>query len=548
MTGHTVAVIGGGIGGLSAAQELAERGFPVSVYEANDRFGGKARSIPIDDSPAPLHGEHGFRFFPGFYRHVVDTMDRIPHAGGSVADNLLETEETLLARTDGPESTPSTSTPSTPREWLRALRPQIADDLESGEFRFFAGRLLTLLTACENRRAEAFDETSWWEFIDAEHRSEAYQKQLGHSTQSLVALRPELGSARTIGSIYLQLLRGQLDPSMATERILDGPTSESWIDPWVAYLSELGVDLHPGYQATELGFDGRRVTGVTVDGPGGGETVEADSYVLAVPVEVARDLVTPAMARAAPSLAGIDRLETAWMNGVQFFLAEDLRLARGHGVYQDSPWALTSVSQRQFWDADRFDVGARGDPEIEGVLSVIASDWDTPGILCGKPARECTREKIVEEIWAQLKAHLNRGGRERLRDDVLVDSFLDPAIVETGAGVENRSPLLINTVGSLKHRPEADTSIPNLVLAADYVRTDSDLACMESANEAARRATNAIIDRSGVRADPCRLWSLEEPAVFDPLKRQDRVRYRLGLPHPGEVEKSARGLARRLRA
>jgi uncharacterized protein with NAD-binding domain and iron-sulfur cluster len=548
MTGHTVAVIGGGIGGLSAAQELAERGFPVSVYEANDRFGGKARSIPIDDSPAPLHGEHGFRFFPGFYRHVVDTMDRIPHAGGSVADNLLETEETLLARTDGPESTPSTSTPSTPREWLRALRPQIADDLESGEFRFFAGRLLTLLTACENRRAEAFDETSWWEFIDAEHRSEAYQKQLGHSTQSLVALRPELGSARTIGSIYLQLLRGQLDPSMATERILDGPTSESWIDPWVAYLSELGVDLHPGYRATELGFDGRRVTGVTVDGPGGGETVEADSYVLAVPVEVARDLVTPAMARAAPSLAGIDRLETAWMNGVQFFLAEDLRLARGHGVYQDSPWALTSVSQRQFWDADRFDVGARGDPEIEGVLSVIASDWDTPGILYGKPARECTREEIVEEIWAQLKAHLNRGGRERLRDDVLVDSFLDPAIVETGAGVENRSPLLINTVGSLKHRPEADTSIPNLVLAADYVRTDSDLACMESANEAARRATNAIIDRSGARADPCRLWSLEEPAVFDPLKRQDRVRYRLGLPHPGEVEKSARGLARRLRA
>jgi len=548
MTGHTVAVIGGGIGGLSAAQELAERGFPVSVYEANDRFGGKARSIPIDDSPAPLHGEHGFRFFPGFYRHVVDTMDRIPHAGGSVADNLLETEETLLARTDGPESTPSTSTPSTPREWLRALRPQIADDLESGEFRFFAGRLLTLLTACEDRRAEAFDETSWWEFIDAEHRSEAYQKQLGHSTQSLVALRPELGSARTIGSIYLQLLRGQLDPSMATERILDGPTSESWIDPWVAYLSELGVDLHPGYRATELGFDGRRVTGVTVDGPGGGETVEADSYVLAVPVEVARDLVTPAMARAAPSLAGIDRLETAWMNGVQFFLAEDLRLARGHGVYQDSPWALTSVSQRQFWDADRFDVGARGDPEIEGVLSVIASDWDTPGILYGKPARECTREEIVEEIWAQLKAHLNRGGRKRLRDDVLVDSFLDPAIVETDAGVENRSPLLINTVGSLKHRPEADTSIPNLVLAADYVRTDSDLACMESANEAARRATNAIIDRSGARADPCRLWSLEEPAVFDPLKRQDRVRYRLGLPHPGEVEKSARGLARRLRA
>jgi uncharacterized protein with NAD-binding domain and iron-sulfur cluster len=548
MTGHSVAVIGGGIGGLSAAQELAERGFPVAVYEANDRFGGKARSVPIDDSPNPLHGEHGFRFFPGFYRHVVDTMDRIPHGDGSVADNLVETEETLLARTDGPESTPSTSTPSTPREWVRALRPQIADDLESGEFRFFAGRLLTLLSSCADRRTEEFDEVSWWEFIDAEHRSDAYKKQLGYSTQSLVALRPELGSARTIGSIYLQLLRGQLDPSMATERILDGPTSESWIDPWVAYLADLGVDLNPGRPAVDIGFDGREVTGVTLDGPAGGGTVEADSYVLAVPVEVARDLLTPEMVRAAQSLSGIDHLETAWMNGVQFFLDRDLQLARGHGVYQDSPWALTSVSQRQFWDETRFDVGARGDDAIEGVLSVIASDWDTPGILYGKPARECTREEITAEIWAQLKAHLNRDGRERLRDEMRVETFLDPAIVETDDGVENRSPLLINTVGSLKHRPEARTEIPNLTLAADYVRTDSDLACMESANEAARRATNAIIDRSGVSTTPCRLWSLEEPSIFDPLKRQDRFRHRLGLPHPGEVEKSVRNIGRRLRA
>ena len=41
---HTVAVLGGGVGGLSAAHELAERGFEVTVYEARDVAGGKARS------------------------------------------------------------------------------------------------------------------------------------------------------------------------------------------------------------------------------------------------------------------------------------------------------------------------------------------------------------------------------------------------------------------------------------------------------------------------------------------------------------------------
>jgi len=127
---------------------------------------------------------------------------------------------------------------------------------------------------------------------------------------------------------------------------------------------------------------------------------------------------------------------------------------------------------------------------------------------------------------------------------MLVDWFLDPSIVETDTGVENRSPLLINTVGSLRNRPPADVAIRNLTLASDYVRTNSDLASMESANGAGRRAANAVLDRHGGRGR-AQVWELREPAVFDPLKRQDRVRYQLGLPHPA-VTQSLRGVTRRL--
>ena len=98
-----VIVLGGGVAGMSAAHELAERDFEVVVYETRAIPGGKARSMPVPDSGTrgrrDLPAEHGFRFFPGFYRHLPDTMKRIPFGGQSdgVLGNLVPTSRVQLA-------------------------------------------------------------------------------------------------------------------------------------------------------------------------------------------------------------------------------------------------------------------------------------------------------------------------------------------------------------------------------------------------------------------------------------------------------------------
>ena len=80
-------------------------------------------------------------------------------------------------------------------------------------------------------------------------------------------------------------------------------------------------------------------------------------------------------------------------------------------------------------------------------------------------------------------------------------------------------------------RPEATTAIPNLFLASDYVRTYTDLATMEGANEAARRAVNCLLLATGSKAPQAQLWPLSEPEFLKPLQEIDRIRFRLGQGH-----------------
>jgi uncharacterized protein with NAD-binding domain and iron-sulfur cluster len=116
--------------GLAAAHELVERGFDVTVYERK-ALGGKARSIPTDLPTAggrrPLPGEHGFRFFPGFYHHVPDTMRRIPFPGNAngVHDNLVSAPTAVISLVGQPDMTvPFGFTERTPA----AMTPQVVAD------------------------------------------------------------------------------------------------------------------------------------------------------------------------------------------------------------------------------------------------------------------------------------------------------------------------------------------------------------------------------------------------------------------------------------
>ena len=388
------------------------------------------------------------------------------------------------------------------------------------------------MTSCQERRNDEYEKLDWWDFIEAETRSAAYQKFLGYGiTRSLVAAKARLASTKTIGDVFVQLLFDIVKPGTSSDRLLNGPTNDVWIQPWLEYLTGKGVAYHLEATVQAIHCAGGKITGARIEHAGRVLEATGDYYLCAVPVERMAALLTPELIAAAPSLGNLPALSGGgvdWMNGLQLYLTRDVPLTHGHTIYIDSPWALTSVSQKQFWP--EIDLTTYGDGTIRGIISVDISEWEAPG-LHGKTARECTREEIKAEVWEQMKRSVNIGGKEPLRDTDLHAWFLDPDIQRNATGLmQNEEPLLVNLINTWRMRPEAVTAIPNFFLASDYVRTYTDLATMEGANEAARRAVNGILAASGSEMSPCPIWNLHEPELLEPWRALDRVRYLQGLP------------------
>jgi uncharacterized protein with NAD-binding domain and iron-sulfur cluster len=335
-SGRTVAVLGAGVAGLTAAHELADRGYRVTVYERK-ALGGKARSIPVPNSGAlPLPGEHGFRFFPGFYRNVTDTMRRIPFPGNvnGVWDNLTRATSYLhsgLNRADLtiplPFPIPTLPNPITPKAFIDSIAAvlQTLLRLPPLEAVYAAQKLAVYVTSCTERKLGQWDHVTWEDYIGAEHKSAEYNRYLADGIiRNLAASKSKDASAHSIGlvgeaSVWSILLLGNDHDCKGFDRVLNGPTSARWIDPWVQHLRSRGVNFVVGQAFSGLTVNGKHVVSAAVTDPGGGQrTVLADYYISAVPCEKLAPLLNAAVLAADPALANVAALRTEWMNGLMF--------------------------------------------------------------------------------------------------------------------------------------------------------------------------------------------------------------------------------------
>src|SRR5438046_8325841 len=83
-----VAVVGGGLAGLSAALDLVDAGVDVTLYEARPTLGGAVQTLPEregDPDPPPDNGQH---IALGCFTEYLRFLDRVGEGGSYLRTRL----------------------------------------------------------------------------------------------------------------------------------------------------------------------------------------------------------------------------------------------------------------------------------------------------------------------------------------------------------------------------------------------------------------------------------------------------------------------------
>ena len=309
---RTVAVLGAGIAGLTAAQELAERGFDVTVYEPRSderrglngepagsyppvKLGGLAASQystvgPYTGSLAELRpfpdrrghprdpgravaGEHGFRFFPAYYLHIWDLFQRIPvyqrielghgevrwmPTSRTIMDNLRRVVTQGTTVEGKPSLVFPREAPRTPAEFLTTTAQLTQLGFTASDVQTFIGRLVQFLVTSPLRRTSELQNLSAYDYFVGRAAptdpplfsySPRFNAVLLEMPRVLAAFDTRWGDARTNVATYLQLQLQMDRRDNKADGVLNGPTTESWFDHWYRHLIELGVRFVHGEAA-----------------------------------------------------------------------------------------------------------------------------------------------------------------------------------------------------------------------------------------------------------------------------------------------------------
>ena len=471
---RSVLVVGGGLAGLSAALELAERGYAVHVREAGDVLGGRLATRELDPGLGrTFRVEHGLHMWFDNYRTFADIRHRLGIDHHFRSYDVVD----FVFRDYLPERLEST-----PKLFPANLAGIVdrSPNLDWSDIFGSSGILPDLFQFNFSTVFDRLDGLTFQEWIRRTKVTKRFEDVIlqpaAHVTLNRVA---ELSAAEMV--LY-QHLYFTSQPFAFDREVTTVDHGTAVIDPWVARLRSLGATVTTSAPVAGLRIEQGRAVGVI------GEPERHDAVVLAADVPGAQRILAGSSVDAASDVAGAAGLAAVTARVARQRVAPPYRIlrlwldrapdaSRPQVIETPQHTPMSLICQfHQLEEESRAWAASTGGSVIELHLYAIDSELaDAPD----------------DQVWPIV--------RPLLLD--VVPELVDAAVLGSTVGTyENFSSF---AAGLAAHRPfpatPASDGVAGLFLAGDWIAAPVPSALMERAVLTGRLAANEILVTDGVR-------------------------------------------------
>ena len=234
-TSKKVAVVGGGLAGVSAAIYLAERNFDVTIFEKDSFLGGKVGSWPVKFNDSyQTNVEHGFHAFFRQYYNLRNLLRKI-----DAHKYLIPIDDYLIMTKDlGDYSFKEIKT--TPVENILSMKKagiySYIDIIKNPKF----SRLISLLNYNKETTYKKFDHISFKEFADDVNLPQQMKLMFTTFSRAFFSEPHLISMAELIKSFHFYFLSN--DHGLIYDVINDDFEKTLW-DPAVKYLNGYNANI-----------------------------------------------------------------------------------------------------------------------------------------------------------------------------------------------------------------------------------------------------------------------------------------------------------------
>jgi len=470
-----VAIIGGGLSGLSCAKYLVDAGHEPTIYEARNVLGGKVSAWQDEDGDWI---ETGLHIFFGAYPNMMNMFAEL-----GIHDRLQwKIHKMIFAMQELPgEFTTFDFIPGIPAPFNFGLAILINQKmLTLGEKLQTAPPLLPMLVQGQEF-IDAQDELSVLDFMRKYGMPERINTEVFISmAKALDFIDPDKLSMTVVLTAMNRFLNEDNGLQMA---FLDGNQPDRLCEPMKNHIEAKGGNVITGSPVKEIVTnDDGTINHLLMRS---GEKVVADEYVSAMPVDIVKRM-TPEKWQNMPYFRQFDELEGIPVINLHMWFDKKLQ-AVDHLCFSRSPllsvYADMSVTCKEYYDPDKSMlelVFAPCSPIAGGNTNWIAkSDEEIIDATMGELARLFPTEIANDDRWPATSGQ-GPDGKAKL---------IKYSVVKVPRSVYAALP------GRNKYRPSQTTPIPQLTMAGDWT-SQKFLGSMEGAILGGKLAAEVVSNRA----------------------------------------------------